>query len=176
VNRAAALSAIVAMSLMTACGSDSNDKQASTQDASATATESQPVVTVSDAKPTHAEALAQCHEALDPLVDGLDDVEKVAKVGGQRAAYVKTLEKTRFTFRHLDIPGAPKPTNCLPIITEPAVLSLQAYIHAGQTWRACDKRKSCGDAAVAAKLRKLWKTASDQGAAAHKAFDKVVVS
>jgi hypothetical protein len=180
--RSTAVAAVLAVSLLSACGSSSSDDATTSQAAAApaatapAATPTTPAATPTTTTATPAaskkELVAKCHATLDGTVEDVKGLEPVAKVDSGYKSYSTEVQRVQTAIRNLTFQNAPKSGNCVQLVLTNASQSLNHYINAMLLWSKCDAKKSCSDRSIAPELQKEWKEALSLIHAAETSFDK----
>jgi hypothetical protein len=170
--RSTAVAAVLAVSLLSACGS-SGSGDATTDVAAAAPAATTPVATAPAETPTtaaatpttttaaapklsKAELLAKCHATLDGTIDDLKDLDSVAKIDSGYTKYNTQVLQAQTAFRNMTFQNAPKSGNCMQLVLANAAQSLTHYVNATLAWSKCAAQKSCKDSSIAPDLRKEW--------------------
>jgi hypothetical protein len=167
--RSTAVAAVLAVSLLSACGS-SGSGGATTSKATATA----PAPTPAPASSAGQEGvIAKCHQAFDPFIAELRKVDESRKNASDFAAYQEATRKLTSLYSHFNLKAVPSPS-CYKAVGDPAAEAYKVHLSAVQSWSQCTKKHGCGG--VTAGLKAQWSKATKATDAATKAFATVTAS
>jgi ABC-type branched-subunit amino acid transport system substrate-binding protein len=174
VSRTAAVLAVLAVLVLTACGS--NDSGGSTGSGKGAATN--PATTAQASKPAasapaNKTVVARCHQAFDPFIAELRQINSDVAATPNYTAYSAATRKLKSDYVKFDVAAIPSPS-CQSAIGAPAAGAYALHVTASETWAKCTKRQSCS--ATLVKLKQQWRKASRLTEAADKAFDTVTAA
>jgi hypothetical protein len=119
VSKCRGLPAVLAVSLLSACGSSGSDD----------ATSSKPSATSAPASSQG--VVAKCHQAFDPFIAALRQVDESRKDASGLAAYQEAMRKLTSLYDHFNLKTIPS-TSCHKAVGDPAAEAYKVHLSAVQ--------------------------------------------
>lgn len=152
-------SALVAVLILSGCGSGGSDPPAKTD-----ATVTSPAITTTTAE-ADAKRRAQqqpaggpCHSQLGSFVASMDSLRRRLAVGVTFDQYAAEVRGIRSTY--LEIPVERVEIDCLDAVATPAEQAFNRYVEAANDWGECVSKAGCSSETVEPVLQRRWRIAS----------------